>query len=274
MFPIPPVLFRFVLLALALVSVSACSTPEVDLAAWRARQPASRPEARRGSLASETAQVDGLRSEGKLATARELALLLVAEHPENPELLYRASVSESDGVLVFPVSDTDARNHALASSLNFVESAVAHGANDATTRAQLAWALGTTTHLQPMGERSDRARHTRKVAEGVLAEDPTQARALATLAVLNLRLQTLPWIADLMASDLPESSLRDAESFARRAVELRPSRENISILAKVLDEAEKDEEARELLEGALARPPLFPRDWAMEGSLREQLEDD
>ena len=86
--------------------------------------------------------------------------------------------------------------------------------------------------------------------------------------ILNLRLETLPWIARLMASGLPESSLQQAEACARRAVAARPSREHRLILAKVLAEAGSPQEAREVLQAALAQGERFPRDRVLEPQLR------
>jgi tetratricopeptide (TPR) repeat protein len=261
-------------LALALASLAGgCSTPHVDLAAWRARESAARPAEQRGAVDADVASADRLRAEDKLADARRLALQLAAEHPDDGRVLLLASRAESDGVLLFPEDDKESRNHAAASALDYAECAAQHGQDSAAAQAQLAWALGTTTHLQSMGDRSAHARRTKETAEHALAQDADNATALATLAVVNLRLQTLPWIANLMASGLPESSLAEAERCARRAVAAVPSRENKQILAKVLIALERKDEARTVLEEALATGARFPRDHALETPLRKLLAD-
>ena len=96
-----------------------------------------------------------------------------------------------------------------------------------------------------------------------------RAKAPQPSALVHLRLQTLPWIAKLMASDLPESSLEGAERCALRAVALRPSRENRLILAKVLLAAGRDNDARTVIDAALGAAAKWPRDAALEASLRD-----
>jgi hypothetical protein len=255
------------------LSLLGCAAPSVDLPAWRARESVARPREQRGDLGSDLQAVERLRSADELAEARRLALALAAEHPGDVRVRLAASRAESDGAVLFPESDKDARNHALASALEHAERASALGDGSTAALAQLAWSLGGTTHLQSMGERSAHAHRTLEVAERALAQDPEDPTALATLAVLNLRLETLPWIANLMASGLPESSLAAAEDFARRAVAARPSRENRLILAKVLVAEERAEEARQVLEAALAEAPRHPRDHALEAPVRALLEE-
>lgn len=267
-----PRLLRAVCLSAAL-ALGACSTPSVDLAGWRAQQAIPRAALERGALDDELAEVERLRSQRALEDARALALALAAEHPDDPRALLAASVAESDGLLLRSEEDEDVRNHGAASALDYAERAAAHGADSPAARGQLAWALGTTTHLQPMGDRAGHAQRTQRAAEAALELDPEQATALATLAILNLRLETLPWIARLMASGLPESSLEQAEGYARRAVAARPGREYRLVLAKVLAAQDREQEAREVLQEALAAGERFPRDHAVEPALRALLED-
>jgi hypothetical protein len=252
------------------LALGACSAPSIDLAAWRAQEALPRAALERGALADELAEVERLRAQLELTDARALALALVAEHPDDVRALLAASIAESDGVLLLSAEDEDedARNHAAASALDYAERATARGAESAGARGQLAWALGTTTHLKEMDERAGHAQRTQRAAEDALALDPEQSTALATLAILHLRLETLPWIARLMASGLPDSSLEDAETFARRAVAARPSREHCLILAKVLVESGSLQEAREVLQEALAQGERFPRDRVLEPQLR------
>ncbi|MCY2959138.1 MAG: hypothetical protein NTY35_03150 [Planctomycetota bacterium] len=258
--------------ALALVTLmSGCAAPSIDLAGWRAREAVARPVEQRGVATAEIESVERRRASEELGEARHLALELAAEHPDDGTVLILASRAEADGVLLYPESDKESRNHAAASSLDYAERASKLGESPPASQAQLAWSLGITTHLQPMGDRSAHARRTKEVAERVLAQDPENATALATLAVLNLRLETLPWIANLMASGLPESSLDAAEWFARRAVAARPSRENQQILAKVLVAQDREDEARAVLTAALAAEPRFPRDRVLEGPIRKLL---
>jgi hypothetical protein len=267
---VPPTSCRGLAIALLLLSLCGCATAHVDLEAWRARKvllelPASL------TTEQEIAAIDAARAEGDLGLAREIALALAAAHPDDAGVLLAASRSESDAVLLLPEDDRDGRNHVLASALDYAERAVAHGADGAEARAQLAWALGGATHLRPMGERSAHARRTRAAAEHALELEPENATALATLATIELRLETLPWIARWMASDLPESSLDAAERYARRAVASRPSREFRLILARILLAEEKLMEARDLLHQALAEAPRFPRDEQLEPLMRDLL---
>ena len=59
-----------------------------------------------------------------------------------------------------------------------------------------------------------------EVAEGVLVDEPTNSTASATLAIVHLRLETLPWIAKLMARSRPDSSLAEAELHARASLDV------------------------------------------------------
>lgn len=258
--------------AAALFAVlAACSGPGVDLAAWRAASMTPRAVAERGDLASELATVESTRRADELAKARQLALTLAAEHPDDARVLVVASRAESDEMLLLPADDKSARNNAAASALDFAERATERGANDAASLAQLAWALGTTTHLQPMFDRAAHARRTMETAHASLELDAKEPTATATLAIVHLRLETLPWIASVMAFGAPESSLKDAERFARAACESAASRENRLILAKVLIAANRRADARAELEQGLAAPERFPRDHALAQPMRDLL---
>jgi hypothetical protein len=263
------------LLALVLVPLGAsgCSTPRIDLTEWRAQEVRVRPAEARGDVATELARVDTLREARDLAGARTLALQLAAERPEDGAAQLLASRAESDGMLLAAAADKHTRNHCAASALDHAERAAALGVATPAARAQLAWALGTTTHLQGMTARSAHARRTMEVAEGVLADEPRNPTAAATLAIVHLRLETLPWIAQLMARSRPDSSLEEAERLARIAVDAAPSREHRLVLAKVLRAADRGAEARGALEAALAAPPRYPRDDAVEAEVRALLDE-
>lgn len=266
-----PVLRLVPVLPAALLA-AACSTAPVDLEAWRAAEAVPRPAAERGALGADLEQVETLRESRRLEEARALALSLAAEHPADAAVATAASRAESDALVFWAAREKATRDGAAASALDYAERAAELGASSAAARAQLAWARGSSTHLQPMSARSGHAARTIEAARLALAADPEQPTALATLAVVHLRLQTLPWIAKLMASDLPESSLEEAVAYARRAVAARPSREHRLILARCLRAAGEEEEAAALLEAALAAPPAFPRDAALEATLRAELE--
>jgi len=240
---------------------------------WRADQVAAipGPVESTGALSTDLQRVAELRDAMQLTQARQLALQLALAHPADAGALMAASRAESDAVFLFAEDDKASRNHAAASALDYALAAEQRGAATAVDRAQLAWALGTSTHLQPMFDRSSHARRTLETAESALALEPEQSTALATLALVNLRLQTLPWIAKAMAWSRPDSSLEAAESFARRAVASEPSRENRQILAKVLIAADKQPAARAELEAALAAPAAHARDGVLEPALRSLL---
>lgn len=259
------------LLFLALLA-SACSAPRIDLAGWRAQEALQRPAADRGALPAELARVDSLRAERRLEEARRLALSLAAEHPQNPAALSAASRAESDGLVLFANEPKSVRNAAASSAREYAERAAERGAAAPADRAQLAWALGAATHLEAMGDRAAHARRTLEVAQSALAAEPEQPVALATIAIVHLRLETLPWIANLMATGLPDSSLEQALDHARRAVAAEPSREHQLILARCLAAADQRPAAIATLEQALAQAPAYPRDTALETTLRAELE--
>jgi hypothetical protein len=225
----------------------------------------------RADPAAELQHIEALRTEQQLEQARSLALSLAAEAPSEAAVLSAASRAESDGLVLFAEREKAVRNAAAASALDYAERAEALGAQAAEARAQLAWALGAATHLQPMGKRAAHAKRTIKTAEAVLAEAPEQPVALATLAVVNLRLETLPWIAQLMASGLPDSSLEQAVAYARRAAAALPSRENQLILARCLKAAGQRDEAVAVLKQSLAAPARFPRDGALLDDVQAEL---
>ena len=161
---------------------------------------------------------------------------------------------------------TKAEVHAAGSALSSLEYArgmAKTGGESADSSAQLAWALGTTTHLQPMMDRAKQATETMKTIQRALSLNPEQPTALAALAILHLRLATLPWIAKVLASGAPDGPPERAEEAATRTVKVRPSMENRIILAKCLIAAEKNAEARKVLEEALAANARFPRDTAL-----------
>jgi len=261
---------RLLLLLFAAVLLPACGSAPVDLDGWRASEAVPRPEAARRALAEDLARIDALRGARQLEEARTLALSLAAEHPEDGRIASLASRAESDGLVLFAGREKEVRDAAAASALDYAEHAAARGEDAAPAHAQHAWALGAATHLQPMGDRAAHAQRTIETAQAALALDAAEPTALATLAIVHLRLQTLPWIAKLMASGLPDSSLEEAAAYARRAVAVRASRENRLILARCLRAAGDEEAARKVLDEALHAAVTFPRDAALEGTLRAE----
>jgi len=251
---------RAALSLFALFLLASCGAMRVDLDAWRAEHAVPRVVAERGGAQADLERVEVLRDARELEQARALALSVAAERPDDGRALFLASRAESDALVMFSGREKDVRNAAAASALDYARRADAAGEHSPEARAQLAWALGASTHLEGMFDRSARAREVVEVAEGLLAEEPDEPTALATLAIVHLRLETLPWIAKVMATGRPESSLEEAVAFARRAVEARPSRENRLILAKCLRAAGEVEEARAVLEAAIEGSVAFPRD--------------
>ncbi|MGE3166800.1 MAG: hypothetical protein AB7O52_17995 [Planctomycetota bacterium] len=234
-----------------------------DLAEWRDRIAGPRVPMERASLEQDQAQVSALRDAGDLVASRRLALALAAEQPYDARSLFLASRAESDGVFLYPADDRESRDTAALSALEFAQRAADAGGADAETLGQLAWATGTTTHLQAMFSRAGHARRTLAHADAALALDPNQVTALATKATLRLRLATLPWIARVMAFGAPEGSIDEAIELAQRCVVLEPSLELELLLAKALTAAARSNEACQALETALARPHRYPRDVAI-----------
>lgn len=249
----------FLLAISAGLQVAGCSSP--DIAEWRSSSPRPRPTAERGDPAADDRRVEELRRGLDLAASRELALRLAAERPAECAVLVRASRADSDQVFLLPAEDKESRGLAALSSLDYAEEAAKLPGGDApAAQAQLAWALGTTTHLQAMFSRSGHATRTLETIERVLQREPDNVTALATLSILRLRLATLPWIASVMAWGAPEGSIDEAVETARRCVALEPSVEHRLLLAKSLAAAEKREEAVAVLRAAAANPDAHPRD--------------
>lgn len=260
------------LLFVAVAAVGCGKSP--DVAEWRGRDAAAVQSAAVDEATKPSPEaIDSLRDSGDLAGARSMALAFAAAHPDDPEALWRASRAESDAVWLQAPGDKEARNQAAASALDYAERADAAGANGAEAVAQYAWSMGNSTHLKPMMARSAHARATDAIIDRALKLDPANADALATRAMLQLRLQTLPRIAKMMASGAPKSSLADAEKFARAAVESRPSLSNELLLAKVLAAREKPGDAAKVLDGALAREDKFPRDREIRPEAQAKLEE-
>lgn len=249
-----------------------CSTTW-DISPWRARHAVARPAPRRGAIEEDAARVESLRSSLDLASSRSLALSLATENPENSQALYLASRAESDEVFLLPEDDKESRALAALSSLDYSTRAVAAAEVSPEALAQHAWAMGTTTHLQPMFDRSEHAQKTLDAIETALARDPDNVVALATKSTLRLRLATLPWIARVMASGAPEGSIEEAISLARTCVGRLPSIENNLLLAKALLALDEDEgEVIPVLRAALAREDTYPRDHELRPKAEELLQ--
>jgi hypothetical protein len=258
------------LLALAAAAAQGCSSSP-DIKEWQDAAAKPRPAAERGSLEEEVARVEALRKGLDLGASRGLALTLAAEHPGDPRVLHLASRAESDELCVLDGPAREERDLAALSALDYAERAAEGGAATADSLAQLAWALGTTTHLKSMFSRAGHARRTLETVERALAIDPEQPRALATLSVLRLRLATLPWIARAMAWGAPDGSIEEAVTAAERCVVREPSVEYRLQLARALAAAERKEDAASAIRQALAAPDAFPRDREMRPKARELL---
>lgn len=249
-------------IALLLGFAGCGGTPDVDN--WRSKQATEAEVHASGSgIDRAAAEIESLRRQRDLSQARERALALVRKHPDDARALFLASRAESDAVFLFKPDDKENRKLAALSSLEYARGMAKTGGKSADSIAQLAWALGTTTHLQPMMDRAKQATETMKTIQDALALNPEQPTALAALAILHLRLATLPWIAKVMASGAPDGTLEGAQEAATRAVKVRPCIENRIILAKCLIAAEKNAEARKVLEEALAANDRFARDTAL-----------
>jgi uncharacterized protein HemY len=254
----------------ALFAAAGCSSSP-DIQAWQAAGAKPRPAAERHSLDVDLARVEVLRQDLDLEAARSLALALAAEHPGDPGVLHAASRAESDQLAMLGSAARAERDLAALSALDYAERAAAAGAASADSLAQLAWALGTTTHLKSMFSRSGHAQRTIETIERALALDAGQPRALATLSILRLRLATLPWIARAMAWGAPAGSIEEAVAAGEKCVAREPSLENRLVLARALAAAEKKEEAAAVLRQGLSAPDAFPRDPQVRLQAREFL---
>jgi len=268
---------RLLILTLAL-SAAACSSPPsaAEVETWRGQQRPRQPSAPLASVAALESLRSGAPSRETLARARWAAVRL-ADTGQDPEALWRAARAEADLVALLQAEGAPRaeRDLASASGLDWVERARA-AAGESPSPAllgQLAWSLGGVTHLQPMFDRDDWAVKVQFAAEAALAADPDELAAQATLAMLHLRLATLPWIAKLFASGAPEADLALAERLARACHAARPSLEHALLLAKILAAREQDELARATLREALAEPDRFPRDPALRPGAQALLEE-
>lgn len=256
-----------------LLTFSACGGKNYNVAAWQEASLAS-TNAQASALTDEeqlAAAIDAKRASLDLASARTIALDAAARYPENAELLWRAARSESDSVFLHGGEQKEERSLSALSSLEYSRRAVAASPESAAALAELGWSMGTTTHLQPMMKRSGHARETRAIIDQALAAEPDNPRATATDALLQLRLCTLPWIANVMPSKKPPASLEGAEASARKAISLEASRENRLILAKILATQKRVGEARQVAQEAVDAPPTFPRDAEYHDDLVEFL---
>ena len=138
---------------------------------------------------------------------------------------------------------------------------------DVDQLAQLALALGTTTHLQPTFDRVDHAEKTLAVIQLVLERDPTNVTAMATLSVLRLRLTQVPWFVAMFA---PEGSVSEAEGLARLCVRHHPSAQFRLMLADALELQEKYGEARQILRAGEV-DARYPRDAVLRPKLRARI---
>ena len=276
-----PVTGAVLLAAVVLAAVGCGSTP--DLEQWRATWVVPREDASTAMIERDLQTVESLRGSGRLEESRRLALMIVAEHPDDLLANYVASRAESDEVFRLVDGTKADRNAAAWSALDFSRRAMAafeESGQDAAAEppvdllAQHAYAMGAATHLRGMFARAGHARATLSATERALDRDPGHPVALATRATLELRLATLPWIAKTMAVGAPRGSLERANLFARQAADRRPSIENRLLLAKVLQARDQDGdriEARDLLRETLDRPDRFPRDAALRGEASELL---
>lgn len=261
---------KLLLLALTCLMYIGCasSTPNAATSARLAETAAS---ARTAETTSDLAGIDEMRTERRLADSRAKALETLAQHPDDPEVLWRASRAESDEVYMLSGDDKKGRNEAARHALELSKQALKSGAVTAEARAQHAWAMGNATHLQPMMSRSSHARATKKVIDSVLEEDMNQPTALATAALLQYRLNTLPTMIKIMAFTAPSSDLDRAERYALAAQELEPSRLNALILAKINLAQKKGAVAAEVLRTSIEAPDQFPRDEELKAELEELL---
>jgi hypothetical protein len=250
---------------------AACAAPNVDLDTYRAREAEEIADRGEGARDTALAEIEALRREFDLGSARRLALGLAAVHPDDGEVLFVASRGESDALVFLGEAEEERRELAAWSALDFAERAAAAAPESARCRAQLAWALGSTTHLMPMFGRAGHAARTLEVIEEAVALDPAEPRAHATRSVLELRLATLPFMARLFAWGAPDGSREGAVAAGERAVQLRPSREYRAILARARIASEQYEEARTLLAAALESSAGFPRDRELRSTLESLL---
>lgn len=250
----------------------ACASGPIGVQVFRSQIAVERSARLSGETAMPSvAVVDRLRDERRLEEARAEAMHLLAGHPHETAVLWRAARSLADTALSNP--DESVRGEAALEGLTLAREAAAIAPDDADCQAQLAFLLGITTHLQPMKERSQHAYATIAAAERALELNPDSALAHQTLGVVHLRLSTLPWIARTMAKDIPASSLEIAEQQMRLAVEIEPSQASHLYLAKVLLAEGRQQEAIAVLREATTLPNAFPRDLIHRAEIFKLLEE-
>lgn len=264
---------------LALVTLAGCqSTP--DLSSWRARSQDRSGAALLTNPTETAATIDLVREAGDLPRARQVALAAVKSFGEDAELLRRASRAETDAVLLLqagrslaPLPLEEQRRAAAWSALDYARRAdrCAGEGTNAEVVGQLAYCMGSATHLRPMFSRAGHARETQELAQQALALDPDQLLALQTLATLELRLATLPWIADLFAWGAPEGSLERALQYAERCHAREASLEQAMLVARVRWAMQPDAAVIEFLEASLAAAGAYPRDATLALPARELI---
>lgn len=252
--------------------LTGCAT-DYNVSKWQEVMAVPRAEEQRGELPEELARVDRLRDELNLRDSRELALMLAAENPRDPEALWRAARAEADGVFLHHPHEKDQRALAALSAKQYAGEATRLAPEDVHANAWHAWSLGTSIHLAPMFSRAGQANKTWDAAMAALAAEPRNPTANLVMAILNYRLATLPGMVKLMSLGEPESSLADAEEFARASFEEIPSKEAAKVLAQILYARGQTLQAIDLLKQAAERTDRFPRDPEMHDSIRGLLDE-
>lgn len=260
----------FIFIIFASLFLSGCGK-NYDLNTWQKVTFEPQDVSTETDLNTKLQQVDQLRDSLSLKESRDLALSLILKYPNNSGVLWRAARAESDEVFLSHAHEEDQRSMAALSALEYAKQAVEIEPDNADIQAWYAYSLGVTTHLQPMFSRASHAKKTEQAALKALDLEPDHPVACYTMALLNYRLQTLPWIAKVMSVGKPSSDLNTALEYATKAYSLIPSIENGLLLSRIQLELDQTEEANQLLQELEQSENLFPRDEQLRDSLYQLL---
>lgn len=171
------------------------------------------------------------------------------------------------------VGDTKLRKHLTDCSLGYGEKAVRSNPDSPLAHAVLAICYAHSAELEGPGKKIAYSRLVRSEGEKALEIDPRQDIALHVLGAWNYTMSTIPpllkRIAETVYGRLPDSSLKAAADYFRRAAQSDPSKPmHLAGLAKTYAAMGEREKAVRTLKAAEVMPATSKEDDKLIGEAR------
>ena len=230
---------------------------------------------RKTSLEEELENIDEI-WEKDMESAATILASLQAEHPNNPEILWRrARVAYNIG---FAIKDTNAKKRRFEEAMDFCTEALRYGANISAAHKWYAIVLSEISGLQGTKASIQSSYEVKEHFDRAAELDPSDPNCWHFLGRWSFTIASIGWWSRQAAAAIfatpPESSFEEALGFFEKAEAIRPGfwKANNLFIAKCHQSLGNTEKALEWLQKANSLPTNTAEDIQTQKEVGELLE--